>query len=93
MAQTNDRKLEREAYQLLAEAIIRRGAPLVAYEIVVQGLRFWPQDVRLRQLMALALARSGATQRANELLQQLVAEGCTDEETMGLLARTHKDLA
>jgi class 3 adenylate cyclase/tetratricopeptide (TPR) repeat protein len=49
-------------------------------------------DVRLRQLQALALARSGATQRANNILIQLHREGHTDEETLGLLARTHKDL-
>jgi len=40
----------------------------------------------------LALARSGATQRANNLLLELVNSGKKDEETLSLLARTHKDL-
>ena len=49
--------------------------------------------MRLRQLQGLALARSGATERANAVLQKLHAEGQTDEETLGMLGRTFKDLA
>lgn len=43
--------------------------------------------------MALALARSGATGRANEILMELYQNGHKDGETLGILARTHKDLA
>lgn len=46
----------------------------------------------MRQLQALALARSGASRQANAILLQLAAEGHEDEETAGLLARTYKDL-
>jgi len=46
----------------------------------------------MRQLQALALSRSGASRLANPILQQLVREGHRDEETAGMLARTHKDL-
>ena len=41
----------------------------------------------------LALARSGDIELANQLLTDLAAEGTSDAETLGMLARTHKDLA
>ena len=80
-------------YQDLAQHIMRLGEPLLAYDIVAEGLKAWPQETRLRQLMALALLRSGAVQQALDLLQKLVDENNRDEETMGLLARAHKDFA
>jgi len=82
-----------EVYGLLAERILRLGEPLVAYDVVAEGIKRLPKDVRLRQLLALALARSGAAGSANAVLTELYQEGHRDEETLGLLARTHKDLA
>ena len=64
----------------------------MAYDILAEGLKHWPSDLRLQQLLALALARSGSTVAANTLLESLVKAGHEDEETIGLLARTHKDL-
>ena len=75
------------------EQYLRQGEPLLAYNAVQEGLHAWPENLRLRQLKGLALARSGDIERANQLLSQLAAEGIADAETMGLLARTHKDLA
>jgi class 3 adenylate cyclase len=49
--------------------------------------------VRLQQLQGLALARSGAWERASVILEGLVRQGCTDVETLGMLARTYKDRA
>ena len=69
------------------------GEPLLAYNAIQQALADRPKDIRLRQLKGLALARSGALRRANEELTSLRNEGSTDGETLGLLARTHKDLA
>jgi hypothetical protein len=69
-----------------------QGAPLPAYDLLSEGLRHFPGDLRLRQLMALALARTGASRLARGILEELVAAGVTDEETLGLLARTCKDL-
>jgi len=83
----------REQYQKFGSNILGRGEPLLAYDIVVEGLRHWPEDVRLRQLKALSLLRSGAIHRALGLLEKLKKEGHDDEETLGLLARAHKDLA
>jgi len=42
--------------------------------------------------MALALLRSGASETAADILNDLSREGSLDEETLGLKARIHKDL-
>ena len=82
-----------DKYRLLAEAILQQGEPLLAFDVVTEGLSILPSDVRLRQLQGLALARSGATERANAILEGLRRDGQTDEETLGMLGRTCKDLA
>ena len=76
-----------------AEKLLGMGEPLLAYNAIQQALADRPGKFRLRQLKGLALARSGALRRANEELASLRGEGFTDGETLGLLARTHKDLA
>jgi class 3 adenylate cyclase len=81
-----------EVYKRLGERVLKLGEPLLAYDVLAEGLASSQTDVRLRQLLALSLARSGATQRANSILTRLREEGHNDEETLGILARTHKDL-
>ncbi|NJL82171.1 MAG: DUF4071 domain-containing protein [Chloroflexaceae bacterium] len=81
-----------DVYRVLGDAILQLGEPLLAYDVIAEGVKHWPDDLRLQQLFALALARSGATERANLLCQQLLATGSSDEGTLSLLARTHKDL-
>ena len=81
-----------EIYRRLGRRVLKLGEPLLAYDIVTEGLKSQPADVLMRQQVALALARSGATQRSNAILTQLRAEGHRDEETLAILARTHKDL-
>lgn len=81
-----------DIYRILGESILNLGEPLMAYDILAEGLRNCPNDVRLQQQTALALARSGAAHRANAMLLQLVESGNGDEETISLLARTEKDL-
>src|SRR5208282_4756644 len=63
------------------------------YDVAAEGVGKFPKHVELRQLLALALARSGAPAQANDLLTRLYLEGYRNEETVGLLARTYKDLA
>lgn len=82
-----------EIYRALSERILAHGEPLLAYDVIREGLGIWANDVRLRQLGGLALARSGATERANTVLEKLRSDGETDEETLGMLGRTFKDLA
>jgi len=75
-----------------AQQFLDRGEPLLAYNAAQAGLQEEPGHARLRQLQALALARSGDVERANEILANLAAGGLRDAETIGMLARTHKDL-
>ena len=86
------RPLSAEDSRNLGEALLKRGEPLLAYDVISDGLKQYGGDVRLRQLQGLALARSGATERAQGLLEQLKKEGHGNEETLGMLARTYKDL-
>jgi class 3 adenylate cyclase len=82
-----------EHYRSLGDQILKLGEPLMAYDLMVEGLQRWPGDARLRQLLALALLRSGSTKRAEAVLLELRREGHADEETLGLCARGCKDLA
>lgn len=82
-----------DAFVAEAERQLRAGEPLLAYNAADTGLQRWPGHVRLRQLFALSLARSGDVEQANRILTRLAAEGLDDAETLGVLARTHKDLA
>lgn len=72
--------------------LLKSGEPLRAYDVLASGVEQFPGDPGLRQQLALALARSGAPQAASRLLTRLVDEGHRDEETLGILARTHKDM-
>jgi class 3 adenylate cyclase len=82
-----------ETYRLFGARLLKLGEPLVAYDAISEGMKSFPRDIRLRQLLALALARSGAAGSANAVLKELYEEDHRDEETVGLLARTYKDLA
>src|SRR5258706_15588094 len=85
-AQTSDAAVD------AADRHLKKGEPLLAYNAVQEALQRWPEHARLRQLQALALARSGDIQRANAVLESLTQAGFDEAETLGLLARTHKDL-
>jgi class 3 adenylate cyclase len=80
-----------EIYRRAVDSALRLGESFLAFDIAVEGLNTFNADLRLIQLQALALARTGATRRANEILGQLRTSGHQDEETLGILARTHKD--
>jgi Tetratricopeptide Repeats-Sensor/Adenylate and Guanylate cyclase catalytic domain len=84
-------------YRAAAEHLLRAGEPLVAYDVIAEGLGHFATDRRLRQLQALALARSGAAERAIVALTALADEPNQLpgelEETFGILGRVHKDIA
>jgi class 3 adenylate cyclase len=73
-------------------ACLQAGEPLLASQACESLAQVHPEHPPLLQQWALALARSGAASKANQLMRQLAARGLRDEETLGLLARTHKDL-
>lgn len=81
-----------DVYIVLGKAVLRLGEPLMAYDFIKEGLKHWENNIRLKQMLALALARSGSTVKANCLLLELVETGTADGETISILARTHKDL-
>ena len=81
-----------EDFESNARKLLKEGAPLLAYDVARVGLLQYPGDVKLRRKMGLALARSGATIEAHQLARDLYEEGQRDIETIGLLARTLKDL-
>ncbi|MBA4147820.1 MAG: DUF4071 domain-containing protein [Verrucomicrobia bacterium] len=80
-----------EVYRRAVDAALRLGESFLAFDIAEEGLTTFKNDLRLIQLQALALARTGATERAAGILEELRSSGHQDEETLGILARTHKD--
>jgi len=89
----SDQRLVPKTYVELGSRVLAAGEPLLGYDVLSVGLSRWPENVRLRQLTALALARAGATERAAALVNALYEQGNLDGETLGILARTYKDLA
>src|SRR5262245_15930428 len=90
---TTDHSQTAGAYLDAGMALLKSGAALVAYDTLAEGLRQFPGDPRLRQQLALSLARTGASRTADRILPDLDRQNHRDEETLGLLAPTHKDLA
>jgi class 3 adenylate cyclase len=82
-----------KAFEMLGNRALELGEPLLAYDILTAGTKCWPQNLKLKKLLGLALARSGATKRANKILSKLYETENINPETLGILARTHKDLA
>ena len=78
-------------YRQAVGSALKLGEAFLSYDIAREGLGVFAGDVRLLQLQALALARTGATRRASAILVGLREQGQEDEETFGILARTHKD--
>jgi hypothetical protein len=79
-------------YTALVEALLGVGENLLAYDAASQGLQsVGKDDLRLRQLLGLALARSGATTEASSVFDALYSEGFRDEETLGMRASVRKD--
>jgi class 3 adenylate cyclase/tetratricopeptide (TPR) repeat protein len=68
------------------------GESLIAFDIADEGLKRWASDAELHRIKALALARMGSHAEAQEILTHLRNENPNDIETLGLLARTQKDL-
>lgn len=81
-------------YQDLSLFFLERGDPLLGFDVAQEGLSedAYLNDSVLKQRSALALARVGATRRANEILCELERNGHADSETLGILGRTYKDL-
>lgn len=83
-----------ELFSAIAQRLLRMGQVLLAYEAIAVGLRTSPRDRRLRQLQALALARSGAADHAIDILSALRRDPDQTpaelEETVGILGGVYK---
>jgi hypothetical protein len=80
-------------YEAMGQAALQKGSPLIAYDIFSAALARYPQNPRLQTLLGLALAETGAPERAAAILTELYDSGRADTDTIGILARTYKDLA
>lgn len=84
--------LHPELFETLTNTLLKRGYPLLANEVVLEGLRVSPKSIRLRQLHALGLMRTGRPRRARAILEALIEEAPENRtgEALGLLASSHK---
>ncbi|MBM3271131.1 MAG: DUF4071 domain-containing protein, partial [Candidatus Sericytochromatia bacterium] len=73
-----------------AERQLAAGEPLQAFDELAAYVRAEVADRRTMRVLALALARAGATDRAQALLEALLAEA-EDPDALGVLARTWRD--
>ena len=71
----------------------QRGEYVSAYDAAGRGLEHFPDDLWLKHRAVLALARSGASERARLLFHDLGLEGRDEEDIAALGARLAKDLA
>lgn len=77
----------------LAREVAQTALELTEYDEQGEPDEIWNEDIELRQIFALALARSGSPDHAQRELLQLVKQGKVDEQTKGILGRTYKDQA
>jgi hypothetical protein len=88
--ETPNSVLEFEALRTAAEALAKLNRPRFALDRIERALTLDPDDVKARQIEAIALGRLKRYAEAREKLLRL-AEEDKSGETLGLLARTWKD--
>ena len=79
-------------YLTAGKKMLEYGQAFIGYDILTEGLKYYPNNVILLQQQALALARLGKTGKAQEILLRLYKKGNRHPDTIGILARTYKDL-
>ncbi|MCO4792798.1 MAG: DUF4071 domain-containing protein [Bacteriovoracaceae bacterium] len=82
-----------QLYITLSERVLKFAEPLLAFDIIQEGIEAFGNNVRLKELKGLTLARLGSYEKANNVLYELYHSlGKGSIETLGMLGRTHKDL-
>jgi hypothetical protein len=93
--ETPNRILEFEALQAAAKALLDLKRPSFALNVIERARALDPDDVKCRQMEAIALGRINRFEDARENLRRLAEElkskDRQDGETLGLLGRTWKD--
>ncbi len=79
-------------YTRLGELADKVGQAMFAYDVLEEGLKHFPRDLRLTQLFCLSLIKCGYLIKAQDLLSSLVQQGHQDEETLGILGRVYKEM-
>jgi hypothetical protein len=79
-------------YTRLGELADKVGQAMFAYDVLEEGLKHFPRDLRLIQLYCLSLIKCGYLIKARDLLSRLVKQGHQDEETLGILGRVYKEM-
>jgi len=93
-----------EVHLRLGERMLKQGEAILAYDVLSKGLAALEQAdgvsenqaslrLRVNQLLALALAQCGASERSKGILLNLCEQGFATPETLGLLGRVYRDLA
>jgi len=85
-------RLHIDIYRALSRRFLELGENYLAIEVADEGGQFFGDDVALILTRALATARSGAPQGAQEFLARKESVLAGAEEAKSLLARTFKDL-
>ncbi|WP_207538269.1 tetratricopeptide repeat-containing protein [Sabulicella rubraurantiaca] len=93
--ETPNRLLAFEALRTAGDALLKMNRARYAMAVLERARSLNPEDVRARQLEAIALGRVEKHEQAAEALRRLAEEqkeaGQPSGETLGLLARTCKD--
>ena len=76
----------------LGEIADTHGQSMFAHDILREGLRFFPDHLRLIQKYSLSLISCGFLLTARNLLTNLMKQGHYDEETLGILGRVYKEM-
>lgn len=76
----------------LGELADTLGQSLFAHDVLKEGLRVFPEHLRLTQLFCLSLIKCGFLLTARQLLTELMKKGHFDEETLGILGRVYKEM-
>lgn len=77
---------------IVAESLIADGHTKEAEALLTAALAEVPDDLRLRQLMALQFKRRGEIEAAAQILERLERDVPDDDETMGMLAGLSKSI-
>ena len=79
-------------YERMVREAVSAGQLLTAIEMARDGLKRFGDSLMLRQQLALALAQTGALDAAREVLDEVLKQSASDEETLCLLGRVYKEL-
>jgi len=87
----SEKDITEDEWLARSNAALRQGEFLMAYDIAVRGCEAFPDNEWLKYQAVLALARSGATERAEELYGSFSLQEVDAEDILSLGARIAKD--